>query len=158
MKIINFLILLALLSISITSFANSKNLYAFNDPIKQTRFADLTNELRCLVCQNQNLAESNAPLAADLRTEIAGMIRTGASNAEIIHYLVRRYGDYILYNPPVVKKTWILWFGPFILLIISLSILFSIIYRLNRKEGKQIETQTDNERLQIKRVLAQLEE
>jgi cytochrome c-type biogenesis protein CcmH len=80
------------------------------------RLKKLEEELRCLVCQNQSLADSNAPLAADLRREVRELAVSGKSDTEIKQYLVARYGDFVLYDPPVKRITWLLWFGPFVLL------------------------------------------
>jgi cytochrome c-type biogenesis protein CcmH len=80
------------------------------------RLKSLETELRCLVCQNQTLADSNADLADDLRREVRGLARSGKSDDEIKAYLVARYGDFVLYNPPVKSTTWLLWGGPFALL------------------------------------------
>ncbi len=89
------------------------------DDALRARLARLETELRCLVCQNQTLAESNAPLAEDLRREIRGLADAGKSDAEIRDFLVARYGDFVLYRPPVKPITWLLWFGPFALLAIG---------------------------------------
>ena len=84
------------------------------DPALDARLKrKLETELRCLVCQNQTLADSNAPLAGDLRREVRELAVAGKSDAEIRDYLVARYGDFVLYNPPVKTTTWLLWFGPF---------------------------------------------
>jgi cytochrome c-type biogenesis protein CcmH len=86
------------------------------DVALETRLKTLENELRCLVCQNQTLAESNAPLAEDLRTEVRELAVAGKSDDDIRAYLVARYGDFVLYKPPVKSTTYALWFGPFLLL------------------------------------------
>ena len=78
------------------------------------RLKRLEAELRCLVCQNQTLADSNAPLAEDLRREVRELANTGKTDAEIKQYLVARYGDFVLYNPPLQRNTWLLWTGPFV--------------------------------------------
>lgn len=88
----------------------------FDDPEMEARFAALTEELRCLVCQNQNLADSDAPLAHDLRQEIHEMMVAGRSDEEIKAFLVDRYGDFVLYRPPVKGNTLLLWLMPAILL------------------------------------------
>jgi cytochrome c-type biogenesis protein CcmH len=98
--------------------------YAFQNIAEQKRFEQLTTELRCLVCQNQNLAESNATLAVDLRNQIYTKVREGHQNQEIIDYLVERYGDFILYRPPLNSMTLALWFGPVLLLGCSILYLF----------------------------------
>lgn len=95
---------------------------SFKHPSEQKRFSALTQQLRCLVCQNQNLADSNAPLAKDLREQVANMIRQGNNNVAIKQQLVSQYGDFVLYKPPVQKNTWLLWFGPLVLLGLGLLI------------------------------------
>ncbi len=109
-----------------------EDLYRFNNAREQKRFEQLTNELRCLVCQNQNLAESNAALAVDLRNQIYNKIQHDVSDQEIIEYLVERYGDFILYRPPLNTVTFSLWFGPILLLLTSIFYLFYYIHRKKR--------------------------
>lgn len=89
---------------------------ATTDAALDARLKKLDEELRCLVCQNQSLADSNAPLAQDLRREVRGLADAGKSDAQIKEFLVARYGDFVLYKPPVKGTTWLLWFGPFLLL------------------------------------------
>ena len=86
------------------------------DEAFEQRLKRLETDLRCLVCQNQTLADSNAPLAEDLRREVRELALAGKSDAEIRAFLVARYGDFVLYKPPVRESTWLLWFGPFLLL------------------------------------------
>ena len=86
------------------------------DEAAEKRLNAISTELRCLVCQNESLAGSNAELAHDLRREIRGMIQAGKSDAEIMDFMVSRYGDFVRYRPPVNPVTWLLWFGPFVLL------------------------------------------
>jgi cytochrome c-type biogenesis protein CcmH len=86
------------------------------DPVLEARLNKLAEELRCLVCQNESLAGSRADLAQDLRREVREKMRQGMSDEEIKTYLVQRYGDFVLYRPPVKSTTWLLWFGPFLLL------------------------------------------
>ena len=90
------------------------------DPVAEKRLQALSTELRCLVCQNQTIADSNAELAQDLRHEIRGMIKEGKSDKEIIDFMVVRYGDFVLYRPPVKAITLLLWGGPLALLLIGL--------------------------------------
>lgn len=87
------------------------------DPVAERRTMALADELRCLVCQNQTLADSNAELAADLRHQVENQILAGRSDDEIKAYLVQRYGDFVLYRPPMKSSTWLLWLGPFALLL-----------------------------------------
>jgi cytochrome c-type biogenesis protein CcmH len=103
----------------------------FADAAEQERYESLLRELRCLVCQNQSLAESTAPLALDLRVEVLKRVRAGMAREEIIEFLVARYGDFVLYRPPLKHTTWILWFGPFLLLAIAAAVVLHI--AANRK-------------------------
>lgn len=91
--------------------------YRFDTPEQEARFNKLSQELRCLVCQNQNIADSNAGLALDLRRQIHEMIMAGSSDAQIIEFMTQRYGDFVLYRPPVRAGTLLLWVGPFLLLL-----------------------------------------
>ncbi|MGH8035069.1 MAG: cytochrome c-type biogenesis protein [Nevskiales bacterium] len=91
-------------------------------PEQTLRYETLLNELRCMVCQNQNLAESNAPLAEDLRREVRTQVMQGKSSTEIKTYLTARYGDFVLYRPPFKPRTWLLWLGPAGLLVLALFI------------------------------------
>jgi len=88
----------------------------FRDRAEEVRFQKLSTELRCPMCQNETLADSNAPIAHDLRRQIFEMMQAGKSDAEIKAYLVDRYSDFVLYKPPVEPKTWLLWFGPLVVL------------------------------------------
>lgn len=94
------------------------------DPALEERVMKLSRELRCLVCQNETLADSRADLAEDLRVQIREQMKAGKSDKEIINYLTTRYGKFILYNPPVDPTTYLLWFGPFVLLLAGLLLLF----------------------------------
>ena len=100
-----------------------------DDPVVEQRLARLSQELRCLQCQNETLAESRAGLAEDLRREIREQIRAGKTDQEIIAFLTQRYGEFILYRPPVRPKTYLLWFGPFVLLLVGLLVLFRYVKR-----------------------------
>lgn len=100
-----------------------------NDPELEKRVMALSEELRCLVCQNETLAGSHADLAADLRQEIRAQMKAGKTDKEIVAFLTERYGDFILYNPPVNRRTYLLWFGPFILLGGGLFAFYSYIKR-----------------------------
>ena len=93
------------------------------DPVVEARLKDLGEELRCLVCQNQTIADSAAPLALDLRNQIRTMIRQGKSDDEIRAYMVDRYGDFVLYKPPLMGTTLLLWIGPFVLLVVGTVVL-----------------------------------
>lgn len=99
------------------------------DPAVEARLVTISEELRCLVCQNESLAASRAELAEDLRREVRKLIRDGKSDPEIRDYLVARYGDFVLYRPPVKPTTWLLWFGPFVLLVGALVGLIAYLRR-----------------------------
>ncbi len=101
----------------------------FEEPEKQEQYQILLEELRCLVCQNQSLADSNADLAQDLRIQVFNMVEEGQEKEVIIDYLVARYGDFVLYNPRLNPVTVLLWFGPFLLLIFSLFMAYRLINR-----------------------------
>ena len=97
------------------------------DPVLEKRMIGLADKLRCLVCQNESLASSHADLAEDLRREVREQMQKGLTDDEIIDYLVSRYGDFVLYNPPMKSYTMLLWFGPFALLIVAaLGLLFQL--------------------------------
>jgi cytochrome c-type biogenesis protein CcmH len=101
----------------------------FKDAAEEARYKALIAELRCLVCQNQSLADSNAELADDLRREVYEKMREGKSDKEIIDFLVARYSDFVLYRPPVKSTTYMLWFGPFLLFATALVILVVVVRR-----------------------------
>lgn len=103
--------------------------YRFQDPAQEARFQAISDELRCLVCQGQSIAESNSELAEDLKREVARMIREGRSDAEIVDFMVARYGDFVLFKPPVKGATYLLWFGPFLLVAIGAVVLLRIARR-----------------------------
>lgn len=111
----------------------AEDVYRFNTPAEQERFATLTSELRCLVCQNQTLAESNASLAADLRQQVYAHIRQGQSDREIVNYLVARYGDFILYKPPFNPMTYGLWLAPILFLLMGIFYLLFYIRKRRKK-------------------------
>jgi cytochrome c-type biogenesis protein CcmH len=93
------------------------------DPALEKRMLALTEELRCLVCQNQTLADSHAELAIDLKNQVREKLASGMSDKEVIDFMVQRYGDFVLYRPPVKTTTWLLWFGPFLLLVTGIFVL-----------------------------------
>jgi cytochrome c-type biogenesis protein CcmH len=112
------------------------------DPVVEARMMAISEELRCLVCQNETLAASRAELAEDLRKEVRRLIRENKSDQEIKDYLVTRYGDFVLYRPPVKPTTWLLWFGPFILLAGGVA---ALIVFLRRRGGQVAQTPLSSE-------------
>jgi cytochrome c-type biogenesis protein CcmH len=107
----------------------------FKDHAEETRFQQLTRELRCLVCQNENLADSNADLARDLRHQVFELMRQGKSDAQIKQYLVDRYSDFVLYDPPVQGSTLLLWFGPLAILLAGAAVVVVTIRRRGRVQA-----------------------
>jgi len=122
-----------------TTFATEAPPLAEN-PELELKVMQVASELRCLVCQNESIADSHADLALDLRQQIREQLQGGKSQKEIIEYMVERYGDFVLYKPPVKSNTLVLWFGPFILMIGSLFALF----RFARKEKSSMPINTDS--------------
>ena len=131
MKIFIYTSILILLSVQ--QLHAAEVMLEFDSPEQETRFEELLEELRCMVCQNQTLADSNARLARDLRDRTYNMVRSGKSNNEIIEHMVERFGDFVLYRPPLKKTTVLLWFGPVIFLIIAVSTFWLYSHRTRRK-------------------------
>jgi cytochrome c-type biogenesis protein CcmH len=127
------IILFLALQCTLSAHANEAAPLA-EDPVVEQRLVTIAEELRCLVCQNESLAGSRADLAMDLRREVRTLIKSGKSDAEIKEYLVNRYGDFILYRPPVKPTTWLLWFGPLLLLMGAIWLLVSSIRRNQRQK------------------------
>ncbi len=127
------LILIVVLFCTLTSgsWAKEAELLA-EDPVVEQRLISISEEMRCLVCQNESLAGSRADLALDLRRELRELITQGKSDEEIRTFMVDRYGDFVLYRPPVRPTTWLLWLGPFILLIGGVIILLRYVRRRGR--------------------------
>ena len=124
--------------------------HQFKNQQQEQRYKKLINELRCLVCQNQNLADSNAELAQDLRKKVYEMVMEDKSNKVIQEYMVDRYGDFVLYRPPFKMRTALLWIGPFIILGTGLILLFTFIIKRNKNNTI---TLSDDDRERISRLL-----
>jgi cytochrome c-type biogenesis protein CcmH len=143
MKLSKLFILLLTLTLSFSVLAQSSPVQepmVFDTQQQQDRFNQLTQELRCLVCQNQNLADSDAQLAHDLRAEVHEMLIAGKSDDDIKQFMVDRYGDFVLYKPPVQKNTYLLWLAPLGLLLIGAFIL-----RVNIKKRSALFASNQNE-------------
>jgi len=107
----------------------------FADHAQELRFQHLTATLRCPMCQNETLADSNAPIARDLRNQIFTMMQQGKSDAQIKQYLVDRYSDFVLYDPPLKPSTWLLWFGPLLILLGGGGVVVAALRKRNRKDA-----------------------
>jgi cytochrome c-type biogenesis protein CcmH len=113
------------------------------DPALEARMVRITSELRCLVCQNQTIADSNASLAVDLRREARELIKQGKSDAEVVDYMTARYGDFVLYRPPLKATTWLLWFGPALFLVGGAAVLIAVLRRRSRMSADAFEADDD---------------
>jgi cytochrome c-type biogenesis protein CcmH len=136
-KAIKALLLAALLVAASGVGAYTLEEFTFDSPAQEAQFRDLVAKLRCLVCQNESLAGSQAELAQDLRNEVYEMMRAGQSEDEILTFLVDRYGDFVLYDPPLKPSTYLLWFGPFVL--IGIGAVVAIRTILTKKQAPERE-------------------
>ena len=128
------LLAIVLLAFSSAVFAQADEI-ANPDPRVEKRLKELAEDLRCLVCQNQTIADSNAPLALDLRNQIRTMVSQGKSDDEIRAYLVDRYGNYVLYKPPLIASTLLLWGGPFLLLVVGIAVAVVVVRRKRAEQA-----------------------
>jgi len=145
------IIVLIFISICFAAGCIAKDAEPNEDPQIEQRMKNLTEQLRCLVCQNETLADSRADLAEDLRKQIREQMKAGKSDKEIIAYLTDRYGDFVLYKPPVKATTYLLWFGPFVFLIGGTIVLYRFVKR--RRELIHEEPLTADERKQAEEIL-----
>ena len=125
------------------------------DPVLEKRVIAVSEELRCLVCQNQTLADSNAPLAVDLRNQVREKMQAGMSDHDIVEYMVARYGDFVRYRPPLKATTWFLWFGPLLLLVTGI---FFLVRRLRARPREAQRELNDSERARAASLLAGADE
>ena len=127
--------------------ASLSDTYEFKDKVTKIRFNALVKELRCPKCQNQNLADSNSPIAADLRREVYELLQQGKADMEITNYMVQRYGDFVLYRPRVNKLTYILWFGPAVLILIGIIVVVVVVRRKPKPEAKKVLSEAEQDKL-----------
>ena len=113
--------------------------HTFDTPDQEATYNKLIDELRCLVCQNQNLADSNAELAVDLRRKTYEMVKQNKSRSEIADYMVDRYGEFVLYRPPLNSNTLLLWVGPFIILVIGVTLMLRTIRRRRAEQSVDVD-------------------
>ena len=152
-KFISKLILLIVVTFSLSVAAAPIETFKFDSPETEKVFHKLSEEIRCLVCQNQNIAESNADLAKDLRLEIFTMLNDGKSEDEIVDFMVQRYGDYVLYRPPFKPMTWLLWFGPAI--VFAFGLVYVVRFMKAQSSKTQVESLTDEDLKRIKNLHAE---
>lgn len=129
-----------------TANAYTLEAFSFEGPAQEAAFRELIEELRCLVCQNESLAGSQAELAQDLRAEVYRRFKAGDSRDEIIDFLVARYGDFVLYDPPLKPSTYLLWFGPFLLIAVGAFFLVRTLLR-KRQDPDGVLSKSEQERL-----------
>lgn len=122
--------------------------FEFQDEVTKVRFQALSKELRCPKCQNQNLADSNSPIAADLRRELYELLQQGKADSEIINFMVDRYGEFVLYRPRVSSVTYILWFGPALLILIGVIVVITILRKKPATKENLVLDSQQQEKLQ----------
>ena len=150
----NLIIILSLL-VSMSMLEAAVEIKKFQKPEHEHRYKHLINEFRCVVCQNQNIADSNAALAKDLRKQVFRMIDAGKNDDEIMEFMVVRYGDFVLYRPQFNSMTFLLWVGPFIIFVIGLYFLISFI----RQRKKMTVTELSNkDKEKLKKLLNEKEQ
>ncbi|BFM49282.1 cytochrome c-type biogenesis protein [Marinomonas sp. THO17] len=129
------LLILIISLFSLTGSLQADDLLSFSSTLNQVRYQSLVEELRCPKCLNQNLADSNAEIAIDLRNQVHNMIEAGKTDQEIIDYMVARYGQFVLYRPQNTGSTMLLWYGPFALLALGLLVFIGVIWRSRHKRA-----------------------
>ncbi|SIS47172.1 cytochrome c-type biogenesis protein [Neptunomonas antarctica] len=146
--------IIALLLVFVSMGVNAAiDAYEFKDDANRERFQQLTTELRCPKCQNQNLADSNSPIATDLRREVYRMVEAGQQDEEITDFMVSRYGEFVLYRPKVNESTWILWYGPFVLLAVGAVVILLITRKRKRTNNTPDDSLNENEKTRLARLL-----
>jgi len=128
------------------------------DPALEKQVNEIAAELRCLVCQNQTIADSHADLAVDLKNQVREMVRSGKTQDEIVDYMVQRYGDFVRYRPPVKASTYLLWAGPFLLLFLGIIVLMQNLKKRRLLTGEQETVLSPEEREHLEQLLKPEEE
>ena len=150
------ILIVILLSLPFSLYAVDKNPIAFETPEQEQQYSDLIEELRCVVCQNQSVGDSNAELAQDVRDLVREKIQAGETTEQITDFMVERYGDFVLYNPPLKTKTVVLWIGPIVLVLIAFLML---VYFIRRHANTTVTSPdlTDDERQKLTQALGNKE-
>jgi len=147
-----FIAVLTVTSLMVTGAANASPVetFEFRDEVTKIRFQALSKELRCPKCQNQNLADSNSPIATDLRRELYDLLQQGKADSEIVNFMVSRYGEFVLYRPRVSSITYVLWFGPALLILIGVIVVIVILRKKPAtKENLALSTQQQDKLQQL---------
>lgn len=147
-----FIVVLTILALMTTSTVNASPVetFEFRDEVTKIRFQALSKELRCPKCQNQNLADSNSAIAIDLRRELYDLLQQGKADIEIVNFMVSRYGEFVLYRPRVSSITYILWFGPALLILIGVIVVIVILRKKPAaKEDLALSTQQQDKLQQL---------
>tara|TARA_B100000809_G_scaffold64829_1_gene61452 strand:+ start:113 stop:580 length:468 start_codon:yes stop_codon:yes gene_type:complete len=148
MRLIGILILTMVFTFSTNQVSASPvDTYEFQDEVTKIRFQALSKELRCPKCQNQNLSGSNSPIAADLRRELYELLQQGKADIEIVNFMVDRYGEFVLYRPRVSQLTYVLWFGPAVLILFGIIIVIVIVRRKPVPKEALVLTKAQQEKL-----------
>lgn len=148
MSLLRLVIIFALLMVFSSAVkATPVDTYVFQDEVTKIRFQALNKELRCPKCQNQNLADSNSPIAADLRKEVYQLLQQGKADSEIVNFMVDRYGEFVLYRPRVSQLTYVLWFGPIVLILGGMLIVVVIVRRKPVAKKDLVLTTTQQKKL-----------
>lgn len=149
MRKILFVLLACFYFFSCAAYAADTPL-SFEDPALEQEYKELLEELRCLVCQNQSLADSHAELAQDLRVEVQRLLLQGKTKQGVIDFLVARYGDFVLYRPPLKTGTLLLWLGPFVLLVLAGVV---VVFQLRARNTQQSTELSSEQEIELKRLL-----
>jgi len=149
-KTLPYLLIPLFIALSFPLYAVQIEFHSFENPQRERLYLDLIAELRCVMCQNQNLAESNAEIARDMREKTYEMVVAGKSRKDVVNYMTARYGDFVLYRPPFKAKTLMLWIGPPLLLLFSL---FFVLRIIKNQPKEEIETLNESELASVRNVL-----
>ncbi|KEF31968.1 Cytochrome c heme lyase subunit CcmL [Marinobacter nitratireducens] len=151
------LLAIGLVIVSTLSLAEVTDVYDFDSPQQEEQFQTMIEELRCPKCQNQNIADSHAPIAKDMRNEAYRMMQGGASRDEVVDALVDRFGEFILYKPAVEKRTFLLWATPVIAVFVGLLAVIGVVIR-SRRNARSITELTPDEKARAEEFLADMEQ
>jgi cytochrome c-type biogenesis protein CcmH len=145
-------LLLVLWLVPVLGFSDTADLYPLDSEAKEERFRSLTKELRCPKCQNQNIADSNAPIAKDMRDDVYRMVAAGASEEEVVSSVVSRFGEFVRYKPQFEGRTFVLWATPALVVLVGLMAIFVVVVR-SRRNSETASQLTDEQRRRAEEIL-----